>query len=357
MYIHTETFLSDVTLPEKTLLLNIETTGLSSRNAFIYMIGLGWRQNDTMKLQCLLAESRMDERKLLDTLHDLLADYRRLLTYGGHSFTYRFLNERWYNYHDENDSLWHNIKTDDLQKDLSRYKACLPLTDLKKTTAEDFVHFKRQTGKTGKELIDIYMQWERSHTDDLRDLLLAHHSDDMRSLLHLQKLLAYMAFWNGDFKDTPSWRLENDRCIFSIQLKDEIVHPVQYRTEYALVTLDADTATVTAPVYFGRLRHFLPGPVKDYYYLPVEDQAVHRSVACYVDPAYRKKATAATCYITREGLFLPTGLKDLPSLFQEGYHSKPYYIEYAPETWQKNPRILHDYLVSVINRKTEKPAQ
>lgn len=51
---------------------------------------------------------------------------------------------------------------------------------------------------------------------------------------------------------------------------------------------------------------FSPRPVKDYYYLPKEDRAIHRSIACYVDKAYRQKATAATCYIRQEGIFLPS---------------------------------------------------
>ena len=68
MLIFDEFLDSDVILPEGTLLLNIETTGLSPRNAFIYMIGVGWQSKNGLQTRCLLAGSRMDERQLMETL-------------------------------------------------------------------------------------------------------------------------------------------------------------------------------------------------------------------------------------------------------------------------------------------------
>ena len=40
-------------------------------------------------------------------------------------------------------------------------------------------------------------------------------------------------------------------------------------------------------------------------YLPKGDMAVHKSVGCFVEPAYRQKATAANCYIKKDARFLP----------------------------------------------------
>lgn len=65
-----------------------------------------------------------------------------------------------------------------------------------------------------------------------------------------------------------------------------------------------NTATLQIPVYHGTLKFFFPN-YKDYYYLPKEDTAMHKSVAEFVDSAFRKKATAATCYTKKEGTFLP----------------------------------------------------
>ena len=56
---------SDIHITDQTLLLNIETTGLSPRNAFVFMIGLGWQEEKGWHFQCLLAEKKMDERELI----------------------------------------------------------------------------------------------------------------------------------------------------------------------------------------------------------------------------------------------------------------------------------------------------
>jgi hypothetical protein len=72
-------------------------------------------------------------------------------------------------------------------------------------------------------------------------------------------------------------------------------------------------------------------------------------VACYVDKAYRQRATAATCFLAKEGVFLPTMNKNIEPHFQEAYQSKPYYIMYDDAAWKNNPEILHTYLLTVLS--------
>lgn len=54
------------------------------------------------------------------------------------------------------------------------------------------------------------------------------------------------------------------------------------------------------------LKYFYPD-YQNYYYLPEEDMAIHKSIADSVDPSYRKKATKNTCYTKKAGIFLPQG--------------------------------------------------
>ena len=54
----------------------------------------------------------------------------------------------------------------------------------------------------------------------------------------------------------------------------------------------------------GTLKYFYSN-YKDYYYLPEEDQAVHKSVGAYVDKAHRRQARAFDCYQKKDGIFLP----------------------------------------------------
>lgn len=348
MFIFDEFLDSDVILPEGTLLLNIETTGLSPRNAFIYMIGVGWQSKNGLQTRCLLAGSRMDERKLMETFYGLLNHYSRILTFGGRSFSARFMSDRWTNYSDNEKSLFEGLVLEDIQKKIAPFKTTLSLTDLKKDTLEDFLGFHRQSRTSGKELIQIFGEWERNHDDTARRRLLVHHRDDMMSILCLYRLSAYTAFCRGSFSEVLSWQLKENVCCFQLLLHFPVPRPVHYKTRHCIITLDGEKADLMIPFFEGRLKFFLPGPVKDYYYLPAEDQAVHRCVACYVDKSHRQKATAATCYTHTDGIFLPTDSREITPYFQTDYHSKEFYILYDPEKWQKDPDILNRYLISCI---------
>lgn len=51
------------------------------------------------------------------------------------------------------------------------------------------------------------------------------------------------------------------------------------------------------------MRHFY-SDYKNYYYLPKEDMAIHKSVAAYVAHEYREKCKAYNCYVRKTGTFI-----------------------------------------------------
>ena len=53
---------------------------------------------------------------------------------------------------------------------------------------------------------------------------------------------------------------------------------------------------------------FLSGS-ENYYYLPTEDTAIHKSVGEFVDPSHRKKATKKNCYIKKDCDYVETPSK------------------------------------------------
>jgi hypothetical protein len=89
-------------------------------------------------------------------------------------------------------------------------------------------------------------------------------------------------------------------------------------------------ALLSARLFQGTLKFFFPDP-ENYYYLPAEDRAIHRSVAEFVAKAHRKKATKQTAYERCEGLFLPIPPEENEfhkELFRESPRSFPAYIRY-----------------------------
>ena len=66
---------------------------------------------------------------------------------------------------------------------------------------------------------------------------------------------------------------------------------------------------------------------KDYYYLPEEDVALHKSIAGFVDKEHRIQATAANCYTRKYSLYLPQWDTVFEPFFKRDYKSKEYFFE------------------------------
>lgn len=81
-------------------------------------------------------------------------------------------------------------------------------------------------------------------------------------------------------------------------------------------------------LYEGELKYFYPN-YQDYYYLPWEDTAVHRSVGACVDPEARKKATAKTCYTRSQGVFLPQAAPLWSPALKRDYKDSLTFVPYS----------------------------
>ena len=87
--------------------------------------------------------------------------------------------------------------------------------------------------------------------------------------------------------------------------------------------------------------------IRDSYYLPLEDQAVHKSVGAFVDPEHRQKAKAANCYQRRTGTFLPQQKEFFTPAFRENFKSRPYYFEWSDAFFSQED-LLKEYLCSEL---------
>ena len=116
----------------------------------------------------------------------------------------------------------------------------------------------------------------------------------------------------------------------------------------AQLTLGHSDGILSLPLRRDTLKFFLT-PYKEYFYLPQEDTAIHKSVAQFVDSSFRRKATAATCYTKKEGSFLPSLSRKAPSreepVFYTGYKEKPaYYLLADASEESKLSHQLSEYL-------------
>ena len=91
-------------------------------------------------------------------------------------------------------------------------------------------------------------------------------------------------------------------------------------------------ATLTVPFFSGTLKFFYEN-YKDYYYLPLEDEAIHKSVGVYVDREHRRPAKAADCYRRVTGKFLPQFTPLFTPAFREEYRSSLLYFQPSDSFW------------------------
>lgn len=106
-----------------------------------------------------------------------------------------------------------------------------------------------------------------------------------------------------------------------------------------------DIVKIRIPIVYGELKRFFAN-YKEYYYLPIEDTAVLKSVASSVDSSYRENAKKETCYIKYSGFFIPN-LSSENEGFKLNYNSKTTYIEFKSN--QFNESEITKYVLNLIN--------
>ena len=95
----------------------------------------------------------------------------------------------------------------------------------------------------------------------------------------------------------------------------------------------------------GRYAVPLFADYKNYYYLPKEDMAVHKSVGCFVEPAYRQKQLPLTATSKKTADFFrcrlaPTGIL----LFFAHPKRQESFIP-----WEENTELATDSVCHLIN--------
>jgi hypothetical protein len=124
--------------------------------------------------------------------------------------------------------------------------------------------------------------------------------------------------------------------------------PLDIKLDNWFINLTGSELNLCADLYEGELKYFYPNYC-DYYYLPMEDRAIHKSLAEFVDRSHRKKATAKTCYQKVSGIFLPEPEPVFSPILYKEYKDKLIYTQFTLEMFE-DKTSSEAYLYSVINR-------
>ena len=101
------------------------------------------------------------------------------------------------------------------------------------------------------------------------------------------------------------------------------------------------------PIYEEELKYFYAN-YKDYYYLPTEDMALHKSISSFVERDYRQQATASNCYTRKLSSYLPQWKVLVEPFFKREYKSKDLFFELTDDI-KKNRQLFSDYASHILN--------
>ena len=344
---------------EKILFLDIETTGLTASSSQLYLIGCVFFSEGNWQIKQWFAQSPEEEPELIKAFFTFAEGFSYLMHFNGNTFDLPYLKQkiRFYDlpYH------FGNFEGIDIYRRIAPYKSFLKLPNCKQKTLEYFLNIEREDTYSGGELINVYNDYLTSHDYNLYHLLLLHNSDDMKGMLEILPILSYYDLFNCNIKARKvQANYYNDihgiprkELLMKLVFSSPLPSPVTAMAKGCHFKGEGYEGTLIIPIYEEELKYYYAN-YKDYYYLPTEDAAMHKSIASFVDKEYREQATAATCYTRKFSCYLPQWDVLVEPFFKREYKTNDLFFELTDEI-KKNRQLFSDYASHVLNIMAVQP--
>lgn len=344
---------------DKVLFFDIETTGFSRKYCNVYLIGCMYFIGDEPRYAQWLAENFNDEANVLMAFYAFMQKFNTIIHFNGSSFDIPFLKERGEKYHLDFD--FDSYKSIDIYKPISKLNHILKMDNQRQKTFEELLHIKRTDPFSGGDLTEVFKQYVESKDDRLLFPLLLHNKEDVINMGQLTSLLAVSDLFAGKYnissyeiKDckTLSGDIEEELCV-TLNLDNTVPVTISYNYDGFYLKAVDDNAHLTIKIKNGTYKYFFENH-KNYYYLPLEDKAIHKSVSSFVDKEYRKQATAATCYEKFSGAYLPIftdGKEIFKQIFKETHKDKHGFIKAD----SINDDNIFEYTKMILEHLSERP--
>lgn len=331
---------------DRIVFFDIETTGFIADTSFLYLIGCIYYDGTSMQMIQWFSEDIREETLLISSFFEFIKDYELIVHYNGSGFDIPYLARKCELF--GLDYSFKDIQSLDIYKRISPIKKIFGLKSYKQKSIESFLNIDRKDTFSGGELITVYQSYlgkkrlenlkksrpdsidtmaagSISEPDEMLDALLQHNEDDIKGLVRITPILFYADLFEKPFQIAQA-AIDGGRLV--IRLEYDFCLPVRISFDTGTIFMNAydNTVQICINTYEGELKYFYDN-YRDYYYLPDEDRAIHKSLAIYVDKDHRVKAKPSTCYTKRYGLFVPQYLPVIAPCFKQEYSDKLTFVE------------------------------
>lgn len=326
---------------------DIETTGLVAETSYLYLIGCIYIKDSSLHMIQWFSEDVSEEAMLLDSFFDFIKDFDLLVHYNGLGFDIPYILKKC-KVLGLNHS-FKDIQNLDLYKKVFSIRKMLKLSNCKQKTIEAFLKVTRKDKYSGGDLIEVYQAYlgkkqiekykksrdntnrhntidnRTSEADKLLDLLLLHNEDDLKGLVGISPILYYCDLFEKPYHILEA-RVDKEKLNVSLKYDFKLPIPISFGNNLVYMSGYGESITITIDIYEGELKHFYD-KYRDYYYLPEEDRAIHKSLAIFVDTNYREKAKPSNCYTKKQGLFAPQYQTIISPSFKNNHKDKISFVD------------------------------
>lgn len=332
------------------LFIDIETTGFTARTSKLYMIGAVYFDTTWNTVQ-FFADDTSQEAELLEEFFKFAGKFTTLVHFNGNNFDIPYLEEKCREFNLP--FSFETYKGIDIYRRISFLKDFLKLENCKQKTIEKFLGIERQDIYTGGDLIGMYHEYVDSKDESKKEFLLLHNFEDLKGMLEILPILSYIDMILEKQKVTKVTANyyqdeagnQRSEVIMTLTLNNPLKTPISFMYNKCFFSGGGDQGMIRVPLYEEEMKYFY-ADYKDYYYLPAEDTAIHKSVAKFVDKNYREPAKASNCYTKKSGKFLQQWGTAFVPFFKRDYDSKEVFFELTDE--RKTDRELFSTLAHEV---------
>lgn len=334
--------------PADVCFFDIETTGFSADHTKLYLIGCCYIHENTMHIIQWFNDDGNSEAFIIKEFMDFIKPYKCLLHYNGDGFDIPYIDKKCAKLSIQNTIP--QLTSYDLYKTLKPFKHFMHIDNLKLKTIEQFLGIYREDKYTGGDLINIYNAYLKHPSNEAFDVLMLHNYEDLEGLVDCFKTLALTMLKSSDFT-LDNLAVRNNNLCFELTMPVHMPKRIVYSSHGIVISIYKSNIVVSVPIIEDTLKIFYDNPT-EYYYLPAEDTAIHKSVATYVDKSHRIQAKRENCYCKTQGIFVTQLCANITTQYKHEYSDKESFIM-LDDSFLSNHNLLFDYVSYILKNLYE----